>query len=128
MLTYLSKYFIKITLLTAFLGVVTTLLLYFTTLPFVSRDMPYILAFFYVFNVVVHYLLLKFSYKKMALFASYFLGATLLKLIIYFGVILWYSVKNREEAVSFIITFFLLYLIYTFFEVLSLQKFSRKVK
>jgi len=121
----LKKYLKHVSLLAVGL-ILVSFILNLTKLPFLSHYIYYIVIFLYVFNVLVHYALIKLSEKKMQRFTAYYMGATLLKLMVYFAVILMFAFFKRAEAVQFIITFFVFYLIFTAFEVLTLQKNVRK--
>ncbi len=125
---HIRNYLTGITLVSFVLAVTIYFIVSFYGDLFAKLMLHYQLLFFYLFNIIVHLLLLKLSYNKMKRFTSYFMGATLLKLMVYFGIILWLAVSNRTLAVGFIISFFVFYLIFTFYEVVSLHKFSQKMK
>ncbi len=86
----------------------------------------FIILFFFVFSLIVHYFILKTAEKKAKMFISYFMGSTLVKLILYCSIIITYILNFKEDAKTFTVVFLVSYLIYTMFEVISLQKFMRK--
>ena len=49
----------------------------------------------------------------------------MIKLFVYMALMITYALLNREEAMSFIVAFFILYMIYTIVEVSSLLKLNR---
>jgi hypothetical protein len=56
---------------------------------------------------------------------------TAIKLFLFITVMIIYSFLNRKDAVAFLLNFFILYLVYTVFEVvqiISLSKSSSAVK
>lgn len=83
---------------------------------------PWLLMFFIVSNTVLYWLFNKAQQKKLSSFANYFMIATFTKLLLYLAVILIYVWFNRSGAVAFILTFFVYYVVFTAFEVLSVSK------
>jgi hypothetical protein len=84
------------------------------------------LVFFYFIVVTAgfHYGLLRSSQGKPQAFIRYYMGGTTFKLFIHVAVILMYCLFNRNDAVRFIVTFLILYVLYTVFEVaVSAKKF-----
>ncbi len=86
---------------------------------------PYLLAFFVLASVLVYSFMLKAMEKRPARFINIFMLTTMIKLFIYMAVMITYALLNREEARSFIVTFFILYMIYTIVEVSSLLKVNK---
>jgi len=124
---FFIKYLKSIIILTAVLAIISLATMFWQP-QLVGLQTLYILIFFFLFNIATHYVLIRITIHKMNRFTSYYMASTLFKLMVYFGVILWQAFNNRSEAINFIVTFFIFYLIFTFFEVLSLQTFARKVK
>ncbi len=86
----------------------------------------FILFYFVVITAVFHFGLLKSSLGRPQVFVRYYMGATTFKLFIHVIVILVYCLFNRNDAVRFIITFLVLYILYTVFEVWVAAKRFRK--
>jgi hypothetical protein len=84
---------------------------------------PYLILFFIVISIGTHYFLLKAAQKRAQLFTAAFMGSIGIKLLLCFGFLIIYVLLNKNEAKHFIVTFFVLYLVFTTFEVLSLLKF-----
>jgi hypothetical protein len=82
---------------------------YFLPSGFITPALPYLFLFFLSVTLVVHYVLLKASEKRFSKFTTYFMLALL----------------NRSDAIPFIITFFILYIFYTVFEVISILSYSK---
>jgi len=85
-----------------------------------------ILLYFLITTLVFHYGLLSASSGKPQKFVRYYMGATTLKLFLHVAVLLLYCLFNRNEAVHFIVTFLVIYLFYTVFEVVMAAKQFRK--
>ncbi|HKJ78945.1 MAG TPA: hypothetical protein VKA10_05395, partial [Prolixibacteraceae bacterium] len=90
--------------------------------------MPYTLLFFMVVALGVHAWQLRLARKNFAKFAQFSMLITFFKLVIYsvFGVI--YIANNRENAVPFVISLMILYLVFTVIEVAELARVTRKNK
>ncbi|MCX6290711.1 MAG: hypothetical protein NT126_02990 [Bacteroidetes bacterium] len=85
-----------------------------------------IFFYFIIITVAFHLGLLNSSKGKPQGFVRYYMGATTLKLFIHLITLLLYCLFNREEAVRFIVTFLIYYLVYTGFEVAVAMKKFRK--
>ena len=69
------------------------------------------------------------SQKNGQVFVRYFMGATSVKLMVFMMIIVIYALMNREQAFGFILHFFVLYLLYTVFEVyFAYKSFGPKSK
>jgi F0F1-type ATP synthase assembly protein I len=121
------KNFIKTLLITTVLVVLAAVLLYMNIpAEYYTPALPYMIAFFALATLTVYYFMLKATEKRPAKFVNIFMLTTTLKLLIYLAVMLVYALINREDARPFIITFFILYLIYTIVEVVSLLKAGKE--
>jgi len=98
---------------------------YFLPAEYITPALPYLFLFFLSVTLVVHYVLLKASEKRFSKFTTYFMLATFLKLMLYIAVLIIYVLLNRFDAIPFIITFFILYVFYTVFEVISILSYSK---
>ena len=87
---------------------------------------PFMLGFFVLTTLLVYHLMLKALDRRPARFVNLFLLTTMLKLFAYLIFMVVYAMLNREVAIPFIVSFFLLYIIYTVVEVISLLKVNRK--
>jgi hypothetical protein len=83
---------------------------------------PLLLLFFLFSNVALFWLYSRAQQKKLSSFANYFMIATFSKLLLYLAVILIYVLYNRGDAVPFILTFFVYYIVFTTFEVFTISK------
>ena len=98
---------------------------YFLPAEYITPALPYLFLFFLSITLIVHYVLFKASEKRFNKFTTYFMLATFLKLMLYIAVLLIYVLLNRSDAIPFIITFFILYIFYTVFEVISILSYSK---
>lgn len=81
--------------------------------------LPFLIPFFLVLGFGVHAILLKMSGNKFSRFVNAYLVASFLKLFLYLIVMVIYIYLNRHDALPFAITFLLLYILYSIFEVIS---------
>ncbi|HKI88245.1 MAG TPA: hypothetical protein VKA38_04400 [Draconibacterium sp.] len=90
--------------------------------------LPFALAFFLLFTILIHAYQLKMAKKDLGKFTRSSMLVTFLKLTIYsiFGVV--YIASDSENAITFIICLMLLYIIFSFIEVVELTRVSKKIK
>ena len=88
---------------------------------------PYMLGFFVIATLGVYYFMLKALEKRPARFVNLFLLTTMLKLFVYLIFMVVYAMLHREVAIPFIVSFFILYVIYTVVEVVCLLKVNRRI-
>ena len=93
---------------------------YFLPLELVTPAMPYLILLSASVTLIFHYVILKASEKKFSRFISYFMIATVLKLLLYIIIIFLYVYLNRSDTLPFVVTFLLLYIIFSVFEIINL--------
>ena len=79
-----------------------------------------------VFTAVFHLSILQVSDKNSAKFTSKFMMVSGIKMIIYLALIVFYAFSFPDKAKIFLISFFILYMLYTIFEVLLIVNFFKK--
>jgi hypothetical protein len=87
--------------------------------------LPFLL---FVITSVVHWYLIIASQGDNKKFTYKFMGATGLKMFVYLILIVIYLLLDKEHAVPFLICFLILYVLYSFFEVLSVLKYLKNNK
>jgi hypothetical protein len=120
MKTIFLKFVIRCFMLTVFLELIAGLFIYYFPTDFVTPTLPFLPVFFFAATILVHYILLRAVEKRFGKFMNVFLLSTFLKLVFFIIVMVIYSITNRVDAVPFIISFFICYLLYTFYEIFSL--------
>ncbi|NQT78030.1 MAG: hypothetical protein HQ565_09970 [Bacteroidetes bacterium] len=103
-------------------------MLLFTNLPveYYSPAFPFIVGFFFFATIIVFYYMLKAVEKRPARFVNVFMLTTMLKLMLFLAVMVVYVLLNPEDAKPFILTYFVLYVIYTVLEVVSILKVNKE--
>lgn len=87
---------------------------------------PAMLGFFLTATLLIFHFMLKAMEKRPARFVNIFMLTTMIKLLSYMSVMLGYALIFREDARPFIIAFFILYIIYTIVEVVSLLNVNKR--
>lgn len=120
----LNRYLKKILLLSGISAVL--MLAAFLLIPqHMSPAMPFVLAFFMGASIA-SFLLLQKKSGDTTKFVNGFMTHSVVRILLYLAIILTYAMLNRGDAVRFIIGFFVLYLIYTFFEVFQFLSLTRR--
>lgn len=88
----------------------------------ITPAFPYIVLFFYGFTLYIFRILYNAKEKRLSRFTNIFMVINFSKLILFTIIILLYAYFNRTDAIPFIITFFINYIFYSAFEILSLLK------
>jgi len=86
---------------------------------YITPTLPFLYVFFFALTIIVHYVLLQVSRKRTTQFSNYFMLLTFGKLIFLLSIILVYFLLYREDVLPFGIAFFVLYILFTTFEVMQ---------
>ena len=121
-----KKFLIKEAILTVSLGLVALIL--FQTVLKTYYHPVFWLNFFIIASLtgILHFSVLKVSKEGYSRFSSRFMMISGIKMMAYLVFILVYALFNTDHAKFFLITFLILYFIYTFFEVSLTIKFFNK--
>ena len=87
---------------------------------------PAIVGFFFIVGLIVFYFADKAKKKDMRKFTNFYMGATVLKMVVYLTIILVYAISFKEDAKRFAVTFLVYYLVYSIFETYKLAKKEKK--
>ncbi len=115
-----KKYFIKLLIFATVISVILFLTFFFVLPQFYLNIFPWLILFFLSSNSIIHYILTKAGKQRITKFSTFFMASTTAKLFLYLIFIVLYVLLNKENAVVFLITFFILYVLFTFFETFSL--------
>ncbi len=102
------------------------LIVYFAISAFFEKHIfslatPWLILFFLVVYNYLYYRHLQALQKRSGKFVNNFILSSGFKLIVFLFIILGYSMLFRDDAINFIITFFILYLIFTSIELLHIK-------
>ena len=104
------QFIVRLTILSLALGLLAFILSRFLPVGVVSRAVPYLIILFHVITAIVHYILLRITTLNPRKFVSYFMLATFLKLMNYLIVVVVYVFYVKVGILSFILSFFILYI------------------
>jgi hypothetical protein len=94
----------------------------------ITPVLPWLFIFFLAITLISYYILINAAQKKFIRFLNYYLLTTTVKLVLFIAVLMTYIMLNRKDVVPFALSFFLLYLCYTIFEVVSIVGYSKTLQ
>jgi hypothetical protein len=101
----------------AFAGVIVALLV---PAVYITPSLPFLILFFIGITLFVYYNLLQTLEKNFAKFVNRFMAMTGLKLLLFLASIVVYLLIFPGDAIPFLISFFILYITYTIYEVIAI--------
>ena len=116
----LKKYIIRLLLFSVILSAAAYILFEFVLGQYYLPVFPFLILFFTLVSISIHYLLLKASNFRIAKFSTFFMGSTSVKLFLYIIFLVIYVLVDKSNAVPFLLTFLALYFLFTIFETFSL--------
>ncbi len=116
----------KLIVFTLILAAIVYAITYFLPEAYITPTLPFQFVFFFAATMVIHYILLRASQRRAARFINFFMLLTFGKLIFFLSIILAYALIFREDAIQFVITFFILYVFFTAFEINQSLRFNRE--
>ncbi len=125
MKTLSGKFTISLLVFSVILAAIAYSLTFFMPASNFSPLLPWLFPFFFGVTAGIYFFLASSAKTKFSSFINRFMIATFLKLMIYFMVLLTYIFTHKEDAVRFILAFFILYVAYTVFEVVAMLKFTK---
>lgn len=109
-----------------FLAIVTFIAAYIWNIampaPYQSYYPYLLIVFFYVSTSLLHLMLSRSSSGNPQQFIRMFIASITIKFMVYLMIIILFLFINRKDAVPFIVSFLILYLIFTSFEVIKLYR------
>jgi hypothetical protein len=119
------RYIVNILILSLIFQIAGTLI--FKSVPFSCSIVlfTYTILFFLAVTLFSHFLLISITNKNPKMFFSLYLLSTFIRVVIYsiFLVIFVFTLKNGIKC--FLVSFILLYLGYTFFEIINISKYFK---
>lgn len=88
--------------------------------------LPLALIFFLLVTILIHAYLLKMAKKKFAKFTRSNMLVTIFKLAIYSIFAVLYMILDAENALVFVICLMVIYIVFTFLEVVELTRASKR--
>ena len=107
------------------IGSVAALLFFLLPSEFITPALPFLIPFFISVTLISSYLLIRSAQKKFLKYLNVYLLTTIARLFLYIAVMVTYILLNKHDILPFSISFFILYLCYTIFEVVWLVSFPK---
>lgn len=105
---------------------IVSVTLFLTVLnPWFNYIFPFVIVYFFLFNSIQHFRLLKLSKADPRVFHTNYMAWFGIKMFLNLSFIITYALLNKSQAVSFVLFFAVCYVIYTIFEVVALSKTLR---
>jgi hypothetical protein len=117
---------------TSIVGVLTAILKYTNLLPAIHQFWYMMLLFFFGFTLLTFSILLNQTKRPARKFFLFFLGISMLRMLLFTGVTLMYvfliNRNDMSDSVRFILTFAVNYFIFTTWEAFALMSALKKQK
>lgn len=123
----LKKFIVQGIFITLLLAVIGYFLFTGVLSPYYQVILPFVLLFIFLFTTVIHAILLKTARKKPKKLVNRFLMLTGLKMMIYLFIMIIYLIISKQDSAPFLLTFFVVYLVFTIFEISSILSCLKRV-
>lgn len=117
----------KTTFLTLAIFLAYAIIIFLVPDKYISPAIPATIVFFLLLTISVFYFQIKISLQKTSRMVNFFMLATALKLLLFLVIVISYSLANNDDAANFIISFFIIYLAFSVFEVIQLLTLQEKI-
>lgn len=124
----MKQFIAKLTAITSITALIGWLVFSFIVPQYYIPVLPWLLLFFFVFTLIIHAYQLNLSKKDFGKFSRSNMLVTFLKLVIYSVFAVVYIANDRENALTFVIALFLIYMVFTFIEVSEITRISKNNK
>ena len=121
-----KKFVIKICLFTIIIFVIGSALFSTVLKMFYLPVFPFQVLLIAAVTAIGHLWIIRASEQNTIKFTTAFMGSATLKLMVYLFFMLIYLWNDHSNAISFVLTFMILYLIFTVFEVMEVLRFIKK--
>lgn len=122
----LKKFIIREIVFAAILGIVAYVLFQTILKDYYLPVFWMLFCVISLFTAIFHYSVLHAGSKELSKFSSKFMMFAGIKMIIYLFIIVFYAFSFPDKAKFFLISFFILYLLYTVFEVILILGYFNK--
>ena len=123
-----KSFFIKIIIASTVLEIISVVLYLLLPARFFSPAAPFLVLFFFALTTGLYFFMLRSAGNTFSHFVNQFMVVTFAKLLLYIIILFVYCFLNKPDAFPFAITFFVLYLFYTVFEIMSFLNDQKKMQ
>ncbi len=124
----INLFIIRLAIFSVIIALAGYILDYFLPEGSLTPLFPHLIILFFIITAGIHIVLLRISRMSPGKFVNYFMLVTFIKLLIYFVAVLIYVFTTTEGILQFIVAFFLLYLLFTVFEVATILTQTKENK
>lgn len=121
-----GKFLVKILIFILIISLIASALFATILKMFYLCAFPYLVLLIAIVTTIGHLWVVKASDQNTMKFTTTFMASVTLKLMIYLFFMLIYLLIDRSEAITFVITFMILYILFTIFEVVQVLDFIKK--
>ena len=122
-----KRLFVRKALILCLLLSAVSLIIFLTFLrSYYLTIFPFQIGIIALVTIFSHLKLMDARQKNARGFSTVFLSTMMIKLLIYMAFILGYLLVDKTNAINFVLTFFVLYLVFTAFEVREISIFLKK--
>lgn len=125
---FLIPYIKKLSLLSLLLLIAAVLFRFLAPEAFVTPALPFLVPFFFSVSLFSQGFLARYESGRFAVFARTFMAVTFVKFILYLMVVVAWALLQPAAAVPFILSFFILFLVYLVFDMMYLLKKGKEDK
>jgi len=122
----MKSFLLRLLILTAFMEVVSFGWSYAMPQQWVTPVLPVLPVFFMAVTYLIHQGFVKAIGLRPQQFVTRFMLITTIKLISFMVLLLIYALMFKEDAIQFLISFFVMYVIYSAFEVIAVMKLNKR--
>jgi hypothetical protein len=120
---YIKKFIWGLVIFTSILGALAYVLFFVIPGKYFSPVLPYMFPFFFLLTFLIFFILTRNTASAFSNFVNRFMIAVFGKMIVCIILLLAYVFTHRPDAVPFIISFFILYILFSVYEVVALLKY-----
>ena len=93
----------------------------------ITPTLPFLVVFHTAATIISFLYIQKKTTESPRKFVNVYLANTTAKLLLYLVILMVYAINFFSDAINFVISFFVLYVIYTIFEVIHLLRVNRSI-
>jgi len=121
-MTTFNIFFKQFSILAGIILALSIIIDFFIPKIHISQAYPFIFIALYLITLGIFWMLSKSMENRLSRFANAYMLVNFGKLIFFLIIILTYSYLYNEDAVSFMLTFFSYYFVFTSFEIMALLR------
>ena len=122
----MKSFMIRLLALTAFMEIISVGWFYAMPQQWVSPTLPVLPVFFMAITFLIHKGFVRAVALRPQQFVTRFMLITTIKLLSFMVLLLVYALMFKDDAIQFLISFFVLYVVYSAFEVVAVMNLNKK--